>query len=82
MSLFGRLTKAVRRAGLVLGEKSEPVSFRATPALVEAARREAGVSSVSELGMLALAMLARPDPVAALFGRTEGRLGPDHDLDY
>jgi len=32
--------------------------------------------------VLALAMLARPDPVAAFFRRTEGRLGPDHDLEY
>jgi len=40
------------------------------------------VSSTSELGMMALAMLARPDPVAAFFRRTEGRLGPDHDLEY
>jgi hypothetical protein len=71
-----------RQAGLLEGEKSEHVSFRAPPALVEAAKREAGVSSTSELGVLALAMLARPDPVAAFFRRTEGRLGPDHDLEY
>ena len=71
-----------RRAGLLEGEKTEHVSFRAPPALVEAAKREAGVSSTSELGVLALAMLARPDPVAAFFRRTEGRLGSDHDLEY
>ncbi len=71
-----------RHAGLLDGEKTEHVSFRAPPALVEAAKREAGVSSTSELGVLALAMLARPDPVAAFFRRTEGRLGPDHDLEY
>ena len=71
-----------RRAGLLDGDKTEHVSFRAPPALVEAAKREAGVSSTSELGVLALAMLARPDPVAAVFRRTEGRLGPDHDLEY
>ena len=71
-----------RRAGLLDGDKSEHVSFRAPPALVEAAKREAGVSSTSELGVLALAMLARPDPVGAVFRRSEGRLGPDHDLEY
>ena len=71
-----------RRIGLLGGEKSEHVSFRAPPALIEAAKRETGVTSTSELGMLALAMLARPDPVAAFFRRTEGRLGPDHDLEY
>ena len=71
-----------RRAGLLEGEKTEHVSFRAPPALVEAAKREAGISSTSELGVLALAMLAQPDPVAAFFRRTEGRLGPDHGLEY
>jgi hypothetical protein len=71
-----------RRAGLLEGEKTEHVSFRAPPALLEAAKRETGIVSTSDLGVLALAMLARPDPVAALFRRTEGRLGPEHDLEY
>ena len=71
-----------RRAGLLDGEKTEHVSFRAPPALVEAAKRQVGVGSTSALGVLALAMLARPDPVAAFFHRSEGRLGPDHDLEY
>ncbi len=71
-----------RRAGLFDGEKTDHVSFRAPPGLVEAAKRESGIQSTSELGLLALAMLARPDPVAAFFRRTEGCLGPDHDLEY
>jgi hypothetical protein len=66
-----------QRAGLLAGDKTERISFRVPPALVEAAKREAGISSTSELGVLALAMLVRPDPVAAFFRRTEGRLGPD-----
>ena len=80
--LMVSVMEEARRAGLFDGEKTEHVSFRAPPALVEAAKREAGVSSTSELGVMALAMLARPDPVAAFFRRTEGRLGPDHDLEY
>jgi hypothetical protein len=80
--LVASVLDEARRAGLLEGEKTEHVSFRAPPALVEAAKREAGVTSTSELGVLALAMLARPDPVAAFFRRTEGRLGPDHDLEY
>jgi hypothetical protein len=72
----------VRRAGLLDGEKTEHVSFRAPPALVEAAKREAGIESPTELGILALAMLARPDPVAAFMKRTRGRLGKDHSLEY
>jgi hypothetical protein len=80
--LVASVLDEARRAGLLEGEKTEHVSFRAPPALVEAAKREAGVTSTSELGVLALAMLARPDPVAAFFRRTEGRLGSDHDLEY
>ena len=79
---YASVLDEARRTGLLDGDKSEHVSFRAPPALVEAAKREAGVTSVSELGMLALAMLAHPDPVAAFFRRTEGQLGPDHDLEY
>lgn len=81
LPLLTSILEDARRAGLLDGEKTEHVSFRAPPALVEAAKREAGVSSTSEFGVLALAMLARPDPVAAFFRRTEGRLGPNHDLE-
>jgi|SRR5690348_10592743 hypothetical protein len=80
-ALHASILEEARRAGLPAGDKTEHVSFRVPPALVEAAKREAGISSTSELEVLALAMLARPDPVAAFFHRTEGRLGPDHDLD-
>jgi hypothetical protein len=71
-----------RRAGLLEGEKTAHVSFRAPPALVEAAKRESGVTSVSELGVLALALLAQPDPVAAFLKRSRGRLGATHTLEY
>jgi hypothetical protein len=71
-----------RRSGLLDGDKTEHVSFRAPPALVEAAKRESGVASPTDLGILALAMLAQPDPAAAFMKRTRGRLGPAHALDY
>lgn len=71
-----------RRTGLLDGDKSEHVSFRASPALVEAAKRETGVNSTSELGILALAMLAQPDPVVALMRQMRGALGKDHTLEY
>jgi len=69
-------------AGLLEGEKSEHVSFRAPPALIEAAKREAGVTSTTELGLLALALLAQPDPVVSAMRRTRGRLGSDHQFEY
>lgn len=80
--VLASVLEEARLAGLFDGEKTQHVSFRAPPALVEAAKRETGVTSTSELGVMALAMLARPDPVAAFFRRTEGRLGLDHDLEY
>lgn len=71
-----------RRAGLLDGEKTEHVSFRAPPALVEAAKRESGVTSPTKLGILALATLAQSDPVSAFLKRTRGRLGESHTLEY
>lgn len=78
---YALVLKEARRGGLLDGDKTEHVSFRAPPALVEAAKREAGVASVSKLGVMALALMARPDPVAAFFRRTEGRLVLDHELE-
>lgn len=71
-----------RRAGLLDGEKTEHVSFRAPKALIEAARRESGATKLTELGILALAMLAQPDPAAHFLKETRGKLGADHKLDY
>jgi len=71
-----------RRAGLLDGDKTEHVSFRAPLALIEAAKRESGVASPTELGILALATLAQPDPAAAFLKRTRGRLGKTHALEY
>jgi len=71
-----------RRAGLLDGDRTEHVSFRAPKALIEAAQRESGVTRPTELGLLALAMLAQPDPAATFLAATHGALGPDHQLDY
>jgi hypothetical protein len=67
---------------LLEGEKTAHVSFRAPPARVEAAKRASGVASLTELGILALAMLALPDPVAEFLKRTRGRLAETHTLEY
>lgn len=76
------IVEEARRSGLLDGEKSEHVSFRAPPALVHAAKRATGLTSTSELGLLALAMLAQPDPVVEVMTKTRGALGEDHRLDY
>ena len=71
-----------RRAGLIEGGKTAHASFRALLSLLEAAKRESGVTSLTELGVLALALLVQLDPVAAFFKRTRGRLGETHTLEY
>lgn len=71
-----------RRAGLLDGDKTEHISFRAPKALIEAAKRESGATKLTELGILALAMLAQPDPAAAFLKETRGKLGTKHQLDY
>ena len=70
-----------QRAGLLDGEKTEHLSFRAPKALIEAAKRESGVELPTDLGILALATLAQPDPVAAFLKRTHGKLGAGHTLE-
>jgi hypothetical protein len=73
--------ESAKEAGLLEEERTAHVSFRAPPALVEAAMKESGVTSPSELGILALAALAQPDPVAAFMRKNRGRLGKGHKLD-
>lgn len=81
-ALSETILEEARRGGLLDGGKSAHLSFRVPQALVDAAMRETGIDSASELGTLALALLAQPDPVAAVMRRTRGRLGRDHKLDY
>jgi hypothetical protein len=83
----GQFTSALvmeeaRRAGLLDPASTEHVSFRAPKALVEAAMRESGAARPTELGLLALATLAQPDPAANYMRKTRGKLGADHRLDY
>jgi hypothetical protein len=75
------LIQEAREAGL-LDDKTEHVSFRAPKALIDAAKRETGLRSTTELGLVALATLARPDPVATAMRGIRGSLGPSHTLEY
>ena len=70
-----------RAAGLLSGEKRAHVSVRTTGALLDAARRETGVTSTTELVELALATLALPDPLGRFMTDRYGELGVDHQLD-
>ncbi len=80
-SIAAALIEEARQAGL-LDDRTEHVSFRAPKALIDAAKRETGLRSTTELGLVALATLARPDPVAAAMRRTRGSLGSSHTLEY
>ncbi len=77
-----RVMEEARQAGLLDGERTEHVSFRAPKALLDEAKRVSGATRPTELGLLALAMLAQRDPVAEFMKKTRGALGPDHTLDY
>ncbi len=82
MNAFAKIViEEARRAGLMEGDATRHVSFLAPKALLEAAKRETGLTTPTELGLLALAMLARPDPVAEFLKETRGELGADHTLD-
>lgn len=70
------------RGGPVDGHRSEHVSFSAPSALIEAAKRGAGVTSTPELCLLGLSLLAQPDPVVSAMRQTRGRLGSHHQLEY
>ena len=70
-----------RRAGLLDDEKTVDVRFRAPKALVEEALLHSRAATLEDLGLLALAVLAQPDPVVAYLRQTRGALGEDHDLE-
>ena len=70
------------RAGLLSGERTEHLSVRTTPALVDEAKRRTGISSNTRLVELALAALAAPDPVATFMTETYGALGERHTLEF
>jgi len=57
-SIATALIEEARQAGL-LNDKTKHVSFRAPKALIDAAKRETGAQSTTELGLVALATLAR-----------------------
>jgi hypothetical protein len=79
---YATVLEEVRAAGLFDGHTSEHVSFSAPSALIEVAKRGAGVTSTPVLCLLGLALLAQPDPVVSAMRQTRGRLGSHHQLEY
>ena len=68
------------RAGR-LDSATEHVSFGVPKALLDAAKRETGLASTTDLGLVAFATLARPDPVSEAMRRVRGKLGKQHTLE-
>ena len=81
-AIASSVMEEARSAGLLDGEATEHISFRAPKALVDAAKRESGMTRSTELCLFALVMLAHCDPVAEYMQKTYGALGKGHRLDY
>ena len=69
------------RAGLLDGA-TERVSFRVPKALLDVAKKRTGLASMTDLGLVAFAALARPAPMSEAMRQTRGKLGKQHTLEY
>jgi len=81
-AITAAVMEEARRAGLLDGDATQHISFRAPKALIEAAKSESGATTPTELCLFALVMLAQPDPVAEYMKKSYGVLGKGHKLDY
>lgn len=70
-----------RNAGLVGGPKDAVIRGRVSTALVNAARKRAGVSTDTELLEVALSNLALADDFGDRFLKRKGAVDPDLDLE-
>jgi hypothetical protein len=70
-----------RNAGLIGGPKDAVIRGRVSTALINAARRRAGVSTDTELLEVALSNLALADDFGDKFLKRKGTVDPDLDLD-
>jgi hypothetical protein len=78
-----RLNYAVlelQHAGALTGARSQKLSVRADPGLIEAARRRTGLHSDSDLINAGLAVIAAGDDFGAWLVRQSGRLPEDFEL--
>jgi hypothetical protein len=72
---------ALLAKGKLTGARTERLSARVDPGLIEAARRKTGLNSDSELINAALAVLAAPDDFGPWFAGQAGRLPKDFELE-
>jgi hypothetical protein len=70
----------LEQAGALAGARSEKLSTRVDPGLLDAARRRTGLRSDSDLINAALAVVAAGDDFGAWLVRQAGRLPEDFEL--
>ena len=72
---------ALAANGTLKGYRTERLSARVDPGLIEAARTKTGLNNDSELINAALAVLAAPDDFGPWFVTQAGRLPKDFELE-
>jgi len=70
----------LEHSGTLTGARSQKLSTRVDPGLIEAARRRTGLRSDSDLINAALAVIAAGDDFGAWLVTQAGRLPPDFEL--
>jgi len=70
----------LERSGALAGARSQKLSTRVDPGLIEAARRQTGLRSDSDLINAALAVIAAGDDFGAWLVGQAGRLPEDFEL--
>jgi len=78
---FEAVMKAAERSGL-LKEKSGRIGVRISPALVDQAKRQTGISADSDLIAFALASVALEDNFSAVFKEARGKIGKGVKLGF
>ncbi|SMF21304.1 hypothetical protein [Xaviernesmea oryzae] len=78
---FDAVMKAAKHSGL-LGEKSQRIGGRISPALVEQAKRHTGIETDTDLIEFALANIALDDDFGRTFRKTWGTVDPDMKLGF
>jgi hypothetical protein len=71
----------VRDAGL-LATETEHISLRVPKGLLEAAKRETGLTSNTDLGLVAFSSMAVTAPFSKVMEELWGMLGPARTLEY
>jgi hypothetical protein len=73
--------KVLADGGTLAGARTQRLSARVDPGLMDAARRRTGIGNDSDLVNAALAVIAAPDDFGPWFAAQAGRLPPDFELE-